>query len=62
MSTRATTEAPWTKPVNLGPSVNTFGWDRSVSITADGSLLYFISNRDGGVGGRDIWELRIAPE
>jgi len=62
VSTRATTEAPWTEPVNLGPSVNTFGWDRSVSITADGSLLYFISNRDGGVGGRDIWELRIAPE
>ncbi len=59
VTTRPTTDAPWTQPVNLGPSINTFGWDRSASMTADGSLLYFISNRDGGVGGRDIWELRI---
>jgi serine/threonine protein kinase/Tol biopolymer transport system component len=59
ITTRATIEAPWTEPVNLGPTINTFAWDRSMSITADGSLIYFISNRDGGLGGRDIWEVRI---
>jgi Tol biopolymer transport system component len=59
VTTRASTEDPWTEPVNLGPVINTYAWDRSLSITADGSLLYFISNRDGGVGGRDIWEMRI---
>jgi Tol biopolymer transport system component len=59
VTTRATTRESWTEPVNLGPFINTFAWDRSLSITTDGSLLYFISNRDGGEGGRDIWEVQI---
>ncbi len=29
--------------------------ESSVSITEDGLILYFISNRDKGVGGQDIW-------
>jgi serine/threonine protein kinase/Tol biopolymer transport system component len=58
-STRATKSDPWAPPVNLGPTINTYGWDRSASMTADGSLLYYISDRDGTVGARDILELRI---
>jgi flagellar motor protein MotB len=35
--------------------VNTTGWESTPSITADGNVLYFSSNRTGGLGGKDIW-------
>jgi len=37
------------------PNVNTSYEELNASISADGLSLYFISNRPGGVGGRDIW-------
>ncbi len=42
-------------PTKLGPTVNTSSEEFNASISADGLSLYFISNRPGGVGGRDIW-------
>lgn len=45
----------WSVPQNLGPSVNSSAWDSQPSLSADGRTLYFISNRNGGIGGRDIW-------
>jgi len=42
-------------PTDVGVPVNSGGEDFNASITADGLSLYFISNRSGGVGGRDIW-------
>ncbi len=45
----------WTSPVNMGANVNSSAWDSQPSLSADGRQLYFISNRGGGVGGRDIW-------
>jgi hypothetical protein len=36
-------------------NVNTSSEELNASISADGLSLYFISNRAGGVGGRDIW-------
>jgi len=42
-------------PTNLGPTVNSSAHDFNASISADGLSLYFISNRAGGIGGRDIW-------
>lgn len=40
------------KPV-LG--INTPGWESQPSVTPDGNTLYFVSNRAGGFGGKDIW-------
>ena len=60
VTTRASKQDPWTTPVNLGPTVNTYGWERSMSMTEDRSLLYFVSDRDGTVGARDIWEMRLS--
>jgi len=37
------------------PNVNSSSEEFNASISADGLSLYFISNRPGGVGGRDIW-------
>lgn len=40
---------------------NTEAWESQASISCDGSVLYFASNREGGFGGTDIWRsLRMA--
>ncbi len=45
----------WSVPKNLGEVVNSRHWDSQPSLSADGKTLYFVSNRPGGIGGRDIW-------
>lgn len=45
----------WSIPENLGPLVNTGGWESQPCISNDGRTLYFSSNRPGGQGGHDIW-------
>ena len=45
----------WTNPVNLGPNVNTESWESQPAISSDGRQLFFVSNRPGGRGGKDIW-------
>lgn len=49
------TGADWSAPENLGPVVNTRYYESQPSLTADGRRLYFISDRPGGKGRRDIW-------
>jgi OmpA-OmpF porin, OOP family len=45
----------WTVPVNLGPQINSRYWESQPSLSADGRTLYFVSDRPGGKGKRDIW-------
>ncbi|MEX2233423.1 MAG: OmpA family protein [Cyclobacteriaceae bacterium] len=45
----------WTEPKNLGSNVNSPEWESQPSLSADGRTLYFVSDRRGGVGRRDIW-------
>ncbi|MBT1703132.1 OmpA family protein [Chryseosolibacter indicus] len=52
----------WTKPQNLGPGVNSSEWESQPSLSADGRTLYFVSDRRGGVGRRDIWVSTLGPE
>ncbi|MEP1093580.1 MAG: OmpA family protein [Cyclobacteriaceae bacterium] len=49
------TGAQWSKPRNLGKSVNSQYWESQPSLSADGKTIYFSSNRPGGQGGRDLW-------
>jgi Tol biopolymer transport system component len=58
MARRASVDAPWQTPVNLGPMVNgpTSDWQQRIS--ADGRMLYFMSGRGGGYY---IWRASINP-
>ncbi len=46
----------WRAPKNIGPIVNSPNWESQPSLSADGSVLYFTSDRPGGVGKADIWK------
>ncbi|MEI7422155.1 MAG: OmpA family protein [Prolixibacteraceae bacterium] len=55
----------WTIPVNMGEPVNSGAWESQPSLSADGRILYFVSNRKGGKGKMDIWravKTSISPE
>lgn len=45
----------WQKSQNMGRNVNSRSWDSQPSLSADGRILFFSSNRRGGFGGNDIW-------
>ncbi len=58
VTTRATTDADWSAPVNLGATVNSSAEEICPAISADGLQLYFsewYDFRPGGYGGSDLW-------
>lgn len=55
VSTRQGNGHAWEVPANLGPTVNTAADDRRPALSGDGTLLFFDSNRPGGVGGLDLY-------
>jgi outer membrane protein OmpA-like peptidoglycan-associated protein len=49
----------WTSPQNLGTGVNSQEWESQPSLSADGRTLYFVSDRKGSIGKRDIWVSKL---
>lgn len=52
------TNGRWTKPVNLGPSINSAQWESQPSFSSDGKTLYFVRGnplRNGTVKNIDIF-------
>ena len=45
----------WSRPVNLGPVVNSYGDEDAPFLGADGETLFFNSNGHGGLGGQDVF-------
>ena len=45
----------WSVPENLGENINTSAWEAQPSLSNDGSVLYFSSERKGGFGRKDLW-------
>jgi len=48
-------DGSWSKPMNLGPEVNTKATETTPFLAPDGATLYFSSNREGGLGSNDIY-------
>lgn len=46
----------WQAPIHMPDNVNTKYKETQPSLSADGKVLYFASNRPGGQGGMDIWK------
>ncbi|MFC1794361.1 LamG-like jellyroll fold domain-containing protein [Planctomycetota bacterium] len=65
VSRRDTIDDEWITPVNLGPTVNSFGLEQAGSISSDGLQLYFTAHEDrpGGYGLQDVWVMsRATPD
>lgn len=45
----------WTTPKNMGPQINTRGWESQPSFSGDGKALFFVSKRADGLGEADIY-------
>jgi len=45
----------WTRPKNMGGTINSKAWDSQPSISSDGRKLFFASERGGGKGSKDLW-------
>ena len=48
----------WQEPQNMGNIVNSEEWDSQPSISADGTMIIFTSQREGGYGGGDLYMVR----
>jgi outer membrane protein OmpA-like peptidoglycan-associated protein len=53
--TRLNEEGHWSKPKNLGTSINSVAWDSQPSLSHNEDTLYFASDRIGGFGLSDIY-------
>lgn len=51
----------WSEPMNLGPSINSKGWDGYYSLPASGDYAYFVSN-DNSIGREDIFKIKLPME
>jgi hypothetical protein len=50
----------WSTPVKLKGDINTNKyWEGSASISPDGNTLYFVTDRPGGYGGRDLYTAEL---
>src|SRR5262249_15262715 len=55
VSHRATLDAPWGLPLNLGSVINTDALESVPSFSRDEHWMFFNSNRPGGSGQVDAW-------
>jgi hypothetical protein len=53
--------ADWSFPIKFGPEINSASWEPSACLSPDGNTLYFVSDRPGGFGGRDIYRCKKLP-
>lgn len=48
-------DSTWGYTKNLGPAINSIGWDSQPSLSHSGDTLFFASDRIGGLGFSDIY-------
>ncbi len=59
---RPSIDSTWRNIHNLGPTVNSTGWDSHPSLTHSGDTLFFASNRIGSFGLSDIFLSKRNPD
>ena len=58
---RPSKDAPWCPARNLGVTANTDYAEANPSVSADGKILLFRSDREGTVGKQDLWQMPMDP-
>ena len=56
---RRDAEGRWQKPQNLGYPINTFKEESSLVISSNGKTAFFASDKEGGLGGMDIYAFEL---
>lgn len=51
----------WSKPVNLGPKINSSDWEAYFTIPASGDYAYFVSEKNA-IGEEDIYRIEMPKE
>lgn len=54
-----TADSNWSVPQSFGATINTPAYEGMPCLSPDNRELYFVSNREGGYGGMDIWVSRF---
>ena len=49
----------WSEPDNMGKAINTKYHEPSATFSFDGKTIYFVSDREGGFGGHDIYMSKV---
>lgn len=49
----------WSQAVPFGATINTPGYEGMPSLSCDNKIMYFVSDRPDGFGGKDIWSSRF---
>jgi hypothetical protein len=60
-STRQSIHDPWETPINAGQPFNTVSNDLTPNLSFSGRTLIFASDRQGGLGGNDLWMATRTP-
>jgi outer membrane protein OmpA-like peptidoglycan-associated protein len=55
-------DGQWQEPVNLGFPINTSGDEINFFVAADGKTAFLSSQREGGIGGYDIYTFELPEE
>ena len=58
---RKSKDEPWTPARNLGVTANTDFAEANPSVSANGKILLFRSDREGTVGKQDLWQMPMDP-
>ena len=59
LATSQRSDAAWSKATELKLTRDTLSAYAHPAISPDGQWLYFVSNMEGGMGGYDIWRVRL---
>ena len=52
-------DGSWSKILKLNNNINTKYYESHASVSKDGNMLFFVSNRDEGEGGSDIYQSEL---